>query len=276
MTTIGEALDWRAQLRANDIQRRQGRPDRGYVDQSPPPPPPRRVIIPLEKLAEAQRVSEEDSPSETRLAPPSPPPPVSVIQTTVFPPPRPPEPPPAVIAPPPPEREPEQLVLPEQSSVAAIVRLLTPVPVAEPDEPIVFRRLGDLPVPRKAKAADARSRRSYPESLKEDIVRRVIAGKSGEQARVSRETGINQATISLWVKTHKEAHPEEAANAKPERTLLSAPTPDSLVRRSPKREAGRPALPPPGRSIETVSRELQNALERVRELKAEMRELLDD
>lgn len=61
--TIGDAIDWRAEMRANDIPRRPAhapRPDRGYVDQSPPETPRPPSVIPLERPIEAQAVSKDD------------------------------------------------------------------------------------------------------------------------------------------------------------------------------------------------------------------------
>lgn len=63
MATLADLVDWRALARAQDIPRRPAhapRPDRGYIDQSPPPTPRPPSVIPLERLMEAQAVSEQD------------------------------------------------------------------------------------------------------------------------------------------------------------------------------------------------------------------------
>lgn len=64
MATLADVADWRALTRAENIPRRPPhapRPDRGYVDQSPPPTPRPPSVIPLERLLEAQAVSEQDT-----------------------------------------------------------------------------------------------------------------------------------------------------------------------------------------------------------------------
>lgn len=282
--TIGEVLDWRAQLRANDIARRPSpsaaRPDRGYVDQAPPSTPRAPAVIPLARLEEAQRVSEEDNaPSEVRLTPPPPPAPaepprrriVSALSTPI----------PTTAAPmppPPPSSPPPPVVVPEQSSIAAVVQLLTPPP--PPPEVPEFRLVPRGPaMPRGVRKVPAApgSRRVFPESVKLEAIRRVMRGGAGAQAKVGRAMNINQATISLWVKAWKERNPGVEYPPEPgsEKTQLSRPEPEPASRvRAPSSQ--KPVTNGAARSVETIARELQDALERVRSLKAEMRDLLTD
>lgn len=277
MPNIGEALeakgvDWRAQLRAAEIDRRPppsqlGRPDRGYVDQSPPPSPPRRTVIPLERLQDAQRISAEDQQPMTP-APPRrrvvelpeshrPPPPPADRETSSSPP------------------RPVPPLAPSESSVAGALALLT-----ASAEPAQNSNREEPPVA----ATRRRTRKAWDPALKERVIKRVLQAKeeekgrddvplrSGTQKRIAIEENVPEQLVSNWIHAWRVANKglrwpgdipaKQRVSAPPaqSRTLMSRPSPDSLG----------------GRSLDAIMAELKATQQRVQELKAELRDALSD
>lgn len=244
-----KAIDEELQKQQKPTPFNQNRPDRGYVDQSPPPelPPRRRVFVNSENARNNTGVAlirpnvSPEPPTQS-----GPPQPMTAREARVAPP----------------------LPPPERSSVAAALRVLTPVPSAPPE-------------PEMPRAQPKKSRRTFDDAYKEQIARRVLfSDRPGEQARVAQEEDLSQGVVSQWTIRYKKTHPhwadEKAAakNGAPSatRTVMSRPQPPSS-----RAQPVSSAAPANGaRTFETVSRELQEALERVKALKRELRALLEE
>jgi transposase-like protein len=253
LTTLGDALiakgaevDWRSVARAAEVPRRpppasetrSSRPDRGYVEQ-----PEERI-----NTTTFPPRSEE---TPTLVAP------VALIRFSRD-----------ESHPRRPYMDPEsgKLVDPNAPAKPVLEQLLEehiaeeerkqrPPPMPEPASCVATPETEESEVPKPRK-----QRIRWDEDVKSKAVARVLSGVT--QAKVAREIGTHETNISQWVKAAK------AAGAKSEKTQLSrhasvTPAIASMVRST-------------ARTFETVSAELQQALNRVKELKRELRGLLGD
>jgi len=182
LTTLGDALsakgaDWRAQLRAEGVERRPppSRPDRGYVEQPeerinttvlPPRTPPhqrRRVETPTLHAPVALIRLERPGNSAPPPEPPSPPEPIYYV------------PPPAELLPPEPATQ-------------------APPPDTEQPTP----QLGEADMaPRKK-----RKTRTWtdPDTQRESVSRIIHQGVSHKT--IAREIGVSVSAVGKWVKTY--------------------------------------------------------------------------
>lgn len=279
LTTLGDVLaakgadiadvDWRAAARAADVPRRPPPSSKG-APQTPPPPPPPQTL--KEKLAEAIATRPDRGYVEQ---------PEERIETKSF-------------RPPPPPRRREET--PTLETPVALIRLERP-PQVSPKQMLLnhlaemnedeLRELAKQPRPRSepppapgppppapeatempAKQAVKSSKKHWPEDVKKAAVARVLKGES--QATVAGDIGTNPANMSNWVKVYGKAVAKE--DAKRETTLISRPAAPASAKNS----AVQTRVLNGARTIETVSRELTEALARVAELKAELRALLGD
>jgi transposase-like protein len=254
LTTIGDALmakggDWRADLRANDVPRRPppSRPDRGYVEQpeermdapSKPPssPPRRRTETPILSAPVALIRFEREAPYEPLPAPA-----------------------PASVAPPPP-----------------------PEAAPPPSEPAA---IAEEHVAKVAKDG----RKLYTPQFRAKVIADFRAAQKKDpgvsQKSIAQKHGLHQTVLSNWLRNDDQelkaletsekrkatyAAKRAAKEATSSKTLASTPS-DPLRSAISAAMRARDA----SRTLETVSREYAAAVERVKELKAEMRALLDD
>ncbi len=237
LATLGDAIadkggNWRADLRANDIQRR-GRPDRGYVDTSPPPSEPKKVVIPLSELTLAQSLKDEEKQPRRRIETPTLTAPVALIRPQLF----------DQTVPPPPDLETRQLPpLPSElpPSMAAALSMLSTNEIIEPrvsqepeqapPEPAPEAR---PEVPAKARAA----RRTFPAEFREkcaiEALTMGLRGESTPQIKLCRKYDVNQAVMSQWVTAYKATHPKWQTELDPNAPKKAEPPsvmPQSFVR----------------------------------------------
>ncbi len=262
-------------------------PDRGYVDQSPPTPPSRPpTVIPISKLTEAQRVSEEEQqvteplPPKRRI--------VDVRDITE-------------------QNEARRAARREEEGAAfgtpallALLGMNPPEPETESErasEPTVEV---DVPRPKAhERKRPYKARQVVAPETKVKAVREVLMAKheaeqngtlsarTGIQSRVADKYGVDQSVMGNWVKSWVERNPKlrwpdddgkpwppKAAVNAPEKTVASA-APPAAPNNGSARDFARALLGENERTIESVSRELQAALTQVKILKAELKSMLD-
>lgn len=275
LTTLGDALaakgsGWRAEMRAAEVERRPppsnaSRPDRGYVEQpaerapSPAPVPRRREETPVLTAPVALiRFKRSNESSLTQLVLEH-----SEEHEEAFP--QQDTEPVAETPPPPPLPAPPVVELPE---------LRMPEPPPPPSAPPT-----EAPMP-KAKG----QRIPRPLETQIEAVARALRyesdGDYGAKARAAREMGVHPSSMSNWF-----AKPDVVAAAKKknkgespvsrEQTQLSRPSPPSNG------AVSAPVSIPTSirsgtRTFEVVTRELNEAIELVRALKRELRDMLTD
>lgn len=262
MPTLGEVVDWRTQLRANDIARRPSAkgPDRGYVDQSPPQPPSRPpTVIPLTRLEEAKRVSEQEFVCNDAESIP--------MRPTV-----------------------RRRVVPVEDMIRAELERPKPEPLPTPAElatlamtpPEVPPEPAEAPMPAKktGRGPSKRPRRAFMPEFKLRCVDDALAIGRGGIEKTARAHDITPSVVAAWVTNWKTENPGKARpnlpnGAAPSRTIMSGSDEHLRGHRSERDRALALLGETSERTIETVSRELQAALTQVKILKAELKSLLD-
>lgn len=231
-----ETLDWRAQMRAEDIPRRpppaseprSSRPDRGYVEQP------------------EERVNTTTSPPRRREETPTLTTPVALIRFSRD------------------ETRPRRPYMDPATG-----NLVDPnAPESKRDEP-------EPPSQQQAETAGepvpkAKIRRKHlAPAVKAALVVRALEGKETHR-EIARQAGVHPTNISNWVNAAKAG---KILLPPSEKTQLSRPSPPVSAVQS---AAVSTAAARGARTFEVVSAELQQALDRVRELKRELRGLLDE
>jgi transposase-like protein len=262
LTTLGDALmakgapvDWRAELRAAEVPRRPppasetraARPDRGYVEQPEERVRPSTGIFPRRReetptlaapVALIRFNRDENHPRRPYMDPVT----GQMVDPNA-----------------PPKSALESLI---DQHIEEEERKQLPPPMPEPASCVAPAEAEEAEM-----AKPKKPRRTWDEDVKSKAVARVLSGVT--QAAVAREIGTHETNISQWVKAAKQA------GAKREKTQLSRPTPSS-GKSTTQAIASMVRSTSTVRSFETVSAELQEALNRVKELKRELRGLLGD
>jgi transposase-like protein len=167
---------------------------------------------------------------------------------------------------------------PSESSVAAALSLLSAQ--AEPAQNS-NRAEESAPVANKKKRPY--TRRSWDQDVKAEVIEKALrikhedlekgSKRSGRQKALAQSYGISETTVSNWIVAWQSENPgkrwpndDGKAPRSVERTVMSRPTPPAPSSR----------MANGSRDMQTIMHELTQAQDRVRMLKAELREALGD